>query len=154
MATAVQHILIVITLTSLSFGAVQGTACQQADAAYFRNWRKRNFDSKALLSAGKNLSYEDVKYLYKPTCELYGNYATKQCFENMYCWCSDGNGTLIDGTFQKGTEAELDCSKLACMHFLTCAICFFFSLIANCVVGNKTYKKGEYFKISDQCKAW
>ena len=116
MAT-VQHILNILMLTivlaSRSFDAVQGTACQRAQVNYLSNWRVLEEAGRALLHQDKELLHEDVEDLFMPICDMDGNYATKQCFMNHYCWCSDPHGKLLSGTFQKGKAVELDCSKFS-----------------------------------------
>ena len=96
-----------LVLMSRSSSAVQ---CHRDFEAYFKKWDAYTA-GRALLNQDKELSYEDVKDLFMPICDVHGNYATKQCFMNAYCWCSDPHGELLSGTFQKGKEEELDCSK-------------------------------------------
>ena len=106
-------LMIALTLTSRSSDAVQRAPCHKAFDAYFRNWKVNAASLANLLDQDKELSFEDVNNLFMPICDVHGNYATKQCLMNSYCWCSDPNGELLSGTFQKGKADELDCSKLA-----------------------------------------
>ena len=116
----VQYILNIFILTFVltfrSSNAVQRAACHKAFEAYFQKWDVYAA-GRALLDQDRELSYEDVNDLFMPICDVHGNYATKQCFMNTYCWCSDPHGELLSGTFQKGKAEELDCSKCRiCMH--------------------------------------
>ena len=104
-------IAFVVVLASRSFVAAKRAECQDVVNDYVNNWTVRNAKAKTLLKQDRNLSYEDVKELFMPTCDMQGNYATRQCFMNAYCWCSDSKGKLLSGTFQKGKAEELDCSK-------------------------------------------
>lgn len=110
MATFQYVLIFTAILASLSFNPVQGSSCERAQNEYINQWDDREAKGKALLKTGE-LTYEDVKDLFSPKCEANGYYATRQCFMNTYCWCSDRNGDLLSGTFQKGKEADLDCSK-------------------------------------------
>ena len=107
MATFQYVLIFTAILASLSFNPVQGSSCERAQNEYINHWDERDTKGKALLKMGE-LKYEDVKDLLFPACDVNG-YATKQCFMNTYCWCSDPNGDLLSGTFQKGKD--VDCSK-------------------------------------------
>ena len=106
-------IAFVVVLTSRSFVAAKRARadCQNVAFDYVNNWTVRDARAHTLLKQDRSLSYEDVKDLFLPSCDMQGNYATRQCFMNAYCWCSDSDGRLLSGTFQKGTAEELDCSK-------------------------------------------
>lgn len=96
----------------LTFRSVQGTTCKEA----LKDWKQRVAKARPLLSLNRELKHEEVKDAFMPTCTEHGKYATKQCFRNLaqtnlYCWCTDGDGNLLNGTYQKG-HAGLDCSKL------------------------------------------
>ena len=58
--------------------------------------------TRAKLSAG-TLQYSDVEFCYRPQCdtEQRKKYLMKQCFLQLWCWCSNSDGSLIPGTFQK-----------------------------------------------------
>jgi len=106
--------IFVLMLTSRSFPGVQSSAvCKTAQIEYIRNQGQRFLASTSLLNQVKNgnkeLSHEDISNLFFPACKNDNEYRKKQCWENTYCWCSDPNGNLVQGTFLKGTK--LDCSK-------------------------------------------
>ena len=110
MATFQYVLFLTVVLASLSFNAAQGSACGRALNEYFNQWSEREAKARRLMNM--ELTHEHVKDVFRPSCDTHGNYATKQCFMNKYCWCSDPNGDLLTGTFQKGKAEELDCSKL------------------------------------------
>ena len=147
----VNMLMLTIVLTSRS---IQASTCDWALDMYLRNYSQRLAASKTLLSQGKELSYKDIMDLFKPTCDKNGNYGQKQCFMNTYCWCSTPQGDLVDGTFQKGKEEEIECSKLQHLHANSIFNRVCFCSIVKCTVGNHSYKRGEYFKIPEECKAW
>lgn len=96
----------------LTSGLVQGYECQRALGEYFMSWQSYQARSRDLLNQGRELSYDDVKDLFMPSCDLYGDFVMKQCFMNSYCWCSDSEGNLVSGTFKKGKEEDIECGKL------------------------------------------
>lgn len=106
MARVLNMLMLTVVVAFHSFHAVRATACQRAQT----EWMQRDAKAQRLLNK-ENLTYEEVRDAYMPKCDIDGNYATKQCFMNSYCWCSDPHGKMLDGTFQKGSAEKLDCSK-------------------------------------------
>ena len=98
-------VVILQLLASESFFVAQASVCGDR---FLSNWqhiaeRNENRNQK------DPLTYEQVVISHLPRCKQDGSFEKKQCFYEKACWCSQPNGSLIEGTFQQGND--LDCGK-------------------------------------------
>ncbi len=105
-----------------------------------------------------NLTFDDIKDCYIPTCEPNGQYYYhRQCaLLHEVCWCARRDGSVIPNTFAPLTRAP-ECCKYFSTFILSeqITVYFFFFLAAgSCMVNNKFYKNEEEVKYPNTCGKW
>jgi len=121
MRSTVLVVVILQLLASESFCVATSHACQSRIQSLLKDLPAINALIKVLQDQEEPLTYEQVNSTYFPTCNPDGSFTKRQCLFPRACWCSQKDGSLIEGTFQQGTD--LDCGKATslCAHSHTVA---------------------------------
>jgi len=96
-------------LASESLCVAQAPVCRERIQELILDWQHIAERNEELQRKMEPLTYKEVAISYLPSCKPNGSFQKKQCFYEKACWCSQSDGSLIEGSFQQGTD--LDCGK-------------------------------------------
>jgi len=102
-------VVILQLLASESFFVAQASVCGDRILKLISNIQHVTERNEVYRNQKEPLTYKDLVDSYFPSCKRDGSFQKRQCFFDKACWCSQPDGSLIEGTFQQGTD--LDCGK-------------------------------------------